>query len=277
MSRKPRVDRYIMPTTGSQEQRIAEALYMLELDGVTPVFKQLARRALQQHVTYLDFFESLLETQTVWKEGLRIPAQDKQAKFDFHRTIEDYDFSLPRKIDAAMIRELASCRFIDEGENIMFVGPTGVGKTHLAIALGKKAIDYGKKVKFFKLNDFIEKMIKNTTNELDQQRNFLNSLVKIDLLILDDMEYSQVSPEVSNALYRVIIERAEKGRSTIFTANESFANWGLLFGSQIRAEKVGDRLHEHNHIIIIDGDSQRVKDKLAKISNPMAKDGPPRN
>lgn len=251
-----------MPTTGSQDQRIADALYMLELDGITPVFKQLAKDALQNRVTYLDFFESLLEAQIVSKEDARVPSQTTQAKFPFDRTIEGYDFSKPRKIDEARVKELASCRFIDEGENVIFLGPTGVGKTHLSVALGKKGIDYGKKVKYFKLNEFIERLEKNAKNEPEQQRNFLNSLIKLDLLILDDMEYSQVSVVASDALYRVILDRVEKGRSTIFTANESFANWGLIFGSQIRAEKISDRLHGHGHTIIIEGDSQRIKDKL---------------
>lgn len=262
MSRKPRVTRYIMPTTGSQDQRIAEALYMLELDGMTSVFKQLSRKALQKRETYLDFLESLIEAQVVWNEDRRVPSQTKQAKFPFERTIEDYDFSRPHKIDEARVRELASGRFIDEGENVIFLGPTGVGKTHLSVGLGKKGIDYGKKVKFFRLNAFIEQLEKNATREVEQQRNFLKSLINLDLLILDDMEYHQLSPEINNALYRIIFDRCEKRVSTIFTANESFANWGLIFGSQIRAEKINDRLYEHGYIIIIDGDSQRVRDKL---------------
>ncbi|MBI4039990.1 ATP-binding protein [Candidatus Daviesbacteria bacterium] len=270
MSAKPRVHRYIMPNIGSQEQRITATLYMLEMDGIIPVFKPLAQEALQKHLIYLDFLESLLDAQIAYKEDKRLESQNVQAKFPLKKTIEDYDFSKPHKIDEARVRELASCRFIDEGENVMFLGPTGVGKTHLAVGLSKKGIDNGKKVKFYRLNHFIEKLEKNVTNELGQQRSFINSIINLDLLVLDDMEQAQIPSTIKDTLYGIIIDRIEKGRSNIFTANESFANWGLIFGSQIRAEKISDRVHGHGYTIIIEGDSQRIQDKLKKIKNKAA-------
>lgn len=268
MSKKPRANRYVMPASGNQEQRIVEAFYMLELDGMTPVFKGFSKAALQKHDTYLDFLESLLEAEMSHKEEIRRTSQTTQAKFPFEPTLESYNFSIPRKVDEARIREFASCRFIDNGENIIFVGPTGVGKTHLAIALGKKTIEYGKKVKFFKLDEFIERIEKNFTNELDQQRNLRQSLINLSLLILDDMEYSQLKPEVSDFLYKIIMGRYDKGVSTIFTANESLDRWGSIFGSQIRAEKIADRVYERGHKIVIEGDSYRPGDKLkAKVAS----------
>lgn len=262
MSKKPRASHYFMPNTGNQDQRISEALYMLELDGIDDVFRQLAKKALDEHATYLDFLESLLDAEIVFKEERRMDSQDKQAKFPFKKTFEDYDFSKPDKIDEARVRELASCRFINEGESLMFLGPTGVGKTHLAVGLSKKGLANGKRVRFFRLSHFIEKIERNTTNELGQQRSFINSIINLDLLVLDDMEYPDVPSTIKDTLYNIIIDRIEKKRSTIFTSNESFAKWGLIFGSQIRAEKISDRLHGHGYTIIIDGDSQRIKDKL---------------
>lgn len=265
MSKKARVSHYIYPRSGSQEERIARALYALELDGINSTFKQLATKALKEHATLYDFLESALEAQYIWKEGARVPAQTLAAKFPFQRTLEDYNFSKPKKIDEAQVREFASCRFIDRGENIIFVGPTGVGKTHLAVAIGYKAIDYGKKVRYYKLIDLIEQIEKNVTNEIESQRRFLVSLTNYELLILDDMEYFETPPAVCDFLYRLLLARYEKGVSTIFTTNESFVEWEKLFDRQIRTEKVTDRILQHCHEVIILGDSQRIKDKLEAV------------
>lgn len=262
MSKKPRVSHYVYPSSGNQEERIIQALYGLELDGIISSFKQLAKLALEKHSTHYDFLDSILEAQYVWKEGTRVPAQILAAKFPYHRTIEGYDFSIPRKIDEAKVREFASCRFIDRGENVIFVGPTGVGKTHLSVAVGHKAIDYGKKVRYYKVIDLIDQIEKTTVDELEKQRRLLGALSNYHLLILDDMESIETTPAVSDFLYRLLLARYEKPVSTIFTANESFTEWDKIFGKQIRAEKIADRVLEHSHTVEIDGESQRIKDKL---------------
>ncbi len=176
--------------------------------------------------------------------------------------MENFDFTLPKKIDEALVRELASCRFTDRGENVIFLGPPGVGKTHLACALGRKAIDNGKKVKTYKLVQLIEEIKKNETNEVEKQRRFLMSLVNLEVLILDDVEYYNLTPAVNDFLYRLFQGRYEKKVPTIFTANESFTEWEKLFGTQVRAAKIIDRVLERCHEVVILGDSQRIKDKL---------------
>lgn len=264
MSRQARVNRYYIPTSGNQIEKIVTMAYMVYIDGInSAVIKRIAKQALQKHSTNLDFLESIFQIQIIYEEDKRVENQKTQAKFPLRSTIENYKFDYPHKIDKALIRELASCNFIDDGENVILVGPTGVGKTHLAVGLSKKAIDAGKKIKFFKLNDFIEKINKNTKNEASSQRNLIKSLINVDLLVLDDMEYSsQITFEVSTFLYNLFLGRYDKKKSTIFTSNESLSLWASVFGSQIRSEKVSDRLRERLHTTVIDGDSYRDRDKI---------------
>lgn len=244
----------------SQEQTIKDALTKLNLEGMLTSLEEINRRAIQNKVTYIDFLESLLEHEFEVKEGKQEESWIKQAGFPFLSSLEEFNFSIPKlEIDKQLIYELASCRYIEKAENIIFYGPPGVGKTHLTVALARKAIQRAKRVKFLKLPELI-KEIEKILAKGGNTHEFLVRLLRPHLLIIDDMENLETSPEVNTFLYSLIEHRHGKG-SMIFISNEAFTQFHDLFGGPKRTGKAIERIFHYSHIVRIKGDSQRLKDK----------------
>lgn len=227
-------------------------------------FNLIAEQSLDDTSTPHDFLERLLEKELIQKEDNRIQRWIQQARFPTLKTLEGFDFPFQPSINKKHIYDLASCRFIESTENVIFLGPPGVGKTHLSIALGLEAINKGFEVKFLTLENFINAVEKLINNQQAPQR-LLSSLLGPDLLILDEVDIYQTDINASNLLFEILYKRHERN-STVFTSNKPFSEWNKLFGSQTRAEMILDRITHHAHIVSIEGDSYRLKDKLEKLN-----------
>ncbi|MBI3956612.1 MAG: ATP-binding protein [Candidatus Kerfeldbacteria bacterium] len=258
MGRK-KVQYFVVPTMGNQEEKIFKMCSMLDLGGLVDSFKNVAQRVNNNHGTVHDFFESLLEKEILYREENRILRWNQQARFPFQKTIEQFDFSFQPSIKKRVVNELISCRFINEGENVIFLGPPGVGKTHLSIGLGLEAIQKGLDTKFLKLDEFIERVERET--EIYTSSKIFKIYARPRLLILDDIDFYETGKNVSTILFKLICQRHEKKLSTIFTSNKQFSDWGGLFGSKERASAALDRILEKALIINISGESYRIKDK----------------
>lgn len=262
---KAKVNKYEMLAGVSQVERINDALKKLGLDAVSFSVREVNKHAIENQITYFDFLENLLEKEFYWKEDNRQQRWIQQARFPSIKRLADFDFNTKGlEIDKRLIYELSSCRYIDNAENIVFYGPQGVGKTHLAIALGFEAINQGKEVLFFRLAQLIE-MIEKVIESGQDTHILLTKLLRPKLLIIDDMENYETSFKVSMFLLSLIEQRYEKG-SMIFTSNETFARLDRLFGGQKRTGKIVDRIFHHSKIIKIGGGSYRIKDKLKEIA-----------
>lgn len=259
MGRK-KVSQYVAPA-GSQEERIKSMLKLLELDAIAMSLKNVEEKVSEKHGTSFDFLESLLEKEFTYKEESRLTRWIQQARFPFKKTIRDFDFDFQPSINRAEINDLLSCRFIERGKNVVFLGQPGVGKTHLSVALGIEAIHRGFEARFLRLDELIEMV--ETADENSSPR-LLRTLIRPRLLILDDIDFYDTGKNASEFLFKLMSRRYDDGVSTILTSNKAFDDWEPLFGGS-RAEAIVDRITGGAHIINITGNSYRTKDNVKRL------------
>ena len=186
------------------------------------------------------------------------------AGFPFYKTLDEFDFSFQPSINKELILDFNNLRFIERKENILFVGSPGVGKTHLATSIGIENARNNHSTYFINCNDLIQALKKAyLQNRLDDK---LKTLSKYKLLIIDEVGYLPIDIESANMLFQLINKRYEKN-STIVTTNKPFSKWGELFGDNMIANAILDRLLHHSHVINITGKSYRTKDIISNTSD----------
>ena len=183
----------------------------------------------------------------------------RTAGFPFIKTFEDFDFSFQPTINKEQILDFKNLRFIENKENIIFVGSPGVGKTHLAISIGITAAQNRDSTYFINCNDLIANLKK--ANSENRFMNRLKHYSKYKLLIIDEGGFLPIDREGANMLFQLINKRYEN-HSTIITTNKPFGKWHEIFGDVTLANAILDRLLHHSHIININGNSYRLRDKL---------------
>ena len=183
----------------------------------------------------------------------------RTAGFPFIKTFEDFDFSFQPTINKEQILDFKNLRFIENKENIIFVGSPGVGKTHLAISIGITAAQNRDSTYFINCNDLIANLKK--ANSENRFMNRLKHYSKYKLLIIDEVGFLPIDSEGANMLFQLINKRYEN-HSTIITTNKPFGKWHEIFGDVTLANAILDRLLHHSHIINISGNSYRLRDKL---------------
>ena len=208
---------------------------------------------------FIDSLYELTNFEIKVMEEKRISHSIQFAGFPFMKSLEDFDFTFQPSINKEQIMDFKNLRFIENVENILFVGSPGVGKTHLATAIGIENAKNNHSTYFINCNDLIQALKKAySQNRFDDK---LKTLSKYKLLIIDEVGYLPIDIEASNMLFQLINKRYEKN-STIITTNKPFAKWGELFGDNMIANAILDRLLHHSHVINITGKSYRTKDIL---------------
>ena len=183
----------------------------------------------------------------------------RTAAFPFIKSFEDFDFTFQPTINKNEIMDLKNLRFIENKENIIFVGSPGVGKTHLAISIGIEAAKNRDSTYFINCNELISNLKK--AHSENRFMNRLNHYAKYKVLIIDEMGFLPIDSDGENMLFQLINKRYEK-HSTIITTNKPFGKWHEIFGDVTLANAILDRLLHHSHIININGNSYRLKDKI---------------
>jgi DNA replication protein DnaC len=180
----------------------------------------------------------------------------QRAGFPQLKRLEEFDFTFQPKINEKLIRELATLEFMNSAKNILFIGAPGVGKTHLAIALAIKATQARKRVLFYSAEHLTQEL---AAAEVSGRLNkMLEIMTRIDLLVIDELGYLTLTPQTAKLFFQLISKRYEKG-STIVTSNKPFEHWGEIFGDEVVAAAILDRLLHHSYPFLINGKSFRLK------------------
>ena len=232
-------------------ERLQDNLLRLKLSRAAEVLNTVAEQAKENKSSYFSFLDHLLEEEVAAKEKRRIQTAMKTAGLPVAKTIEEYDFSFHPQLDQKEVMELFDLSFISDQENVIFLGPPGVGKTHLAISLAIKACHHGFKVYFTTMNTLIRKLKEGAT----RQKAYLSS----SLVVVDEVGYLPVATEEAYLFFQFVSHRYERS-STIITSNKSFGDWQELFGDPVIATAILDRLLHHSRVVNIKGHSYRLKE-----------------
>ncbi len=257
----------------AQLERLQEQCARLRLIKSRERLEALLQEASTLELPYADFLDRLLGEEVASKTQKNVSMRTNLARFPFVKGLDAFDFTYQPSLDKKQTQSLASCHFIEHGENVVILGPPGVGKTHLAVGLGLKAIECGYRALFTTAANMIATLARALSKGGLEDKIKLCTVPR--LLIVDEIGYLPIDRIGANLFFQLISRRYEKG-PMILTSNQSFGAWGEVFGDRVIATAILDRVLHHAITLNIRGNSYRLKEKL-KAGLSRAEDPAPIN
>lgn len=240
-------------------ERARDQLEQLKMPAALSALDSILERAQKAEKRPVEVLDELLSTELAHRFERRVQTNLKLSGLPRAKTLEEFNFEEQPQVPKETIQELATLRFLHQGENVLLLGPTGVGKTHLASGLALKAIEQGHRIYFLTLHDLVTRsQAHRAKNRLD---TLLRVLVRPRLLVLDEVGYVPLEQPDATFLFEVVNKRYQAGKSIILTSNKSFGAWDEIFPDHVLAVALLDRLLHHATTLNIRGESYRLRQR----------------
>lgn len=258
------------PTTTSSRDLEAELAFLtraLKAPSLRESIPRLAERARQASWTFEEFLAACLQREVAARESHGGEGRIRAARFPARKSLEDFDFDHARGLNRQAIAHLGTLDFVAGRENVVFLGPPGTGKTHLATGIAIRACQAGHRVLFATASEWVDRLA--AAHHDGRLQDELRRLGRYPLLVVDEVGYIPFEPEAANLFFQLVSSRYERA-SLIVTSNKPFGRWGEVFGDDVVAAAMIDRLVHHADVVNLKGDSYRLKNRdLGRVPTPV--------